>query len=341
MGRKRQRRDDRRRWWIFAFVALLLHVPFVGSFLFYLSGEEARPTNKAPVRLIGQRTQAVMPPEPEANIPEDAQIVEVDQPEEPDLKETVDTPYLADKTVRTERETKAVRQRNKRRARSKKTAQPQEPSAVQSERSDSLEKSTSQHQNEQLAKTPSREERPESEKGKQAKKSVIHGGESRSPLMPMASRADRLAAIQAMSGGGGPQEYLPEVQVEAAETILNANRYKFADFFYRVRERVRQHWRPASVYRSRDPSGRVYGVKDRYTVLKVTLDDDGNLRGVRTSRQSGLGFMDDEATQAFRRAGPFPNPPKGLLDDAGKVTFQFGFFFEISSGRSRFNWSRL
>ena len=43
---------------------------------------------------------------------------------------------------------------------------------------------------------------------------------------------------------------------------------------------------------------------------------------------------------AFRRAQPFLNPPKGLVKD-GQFSFEFGFFFEISSGRHGFRWKRL
>ncbi|MDP6946550.1 MAG: energy transducer TonB, partial [Myxococcota bacterium] len=85
----------------------------------------------------------------------------------------------------------------------------------------------------------------------------------------------------------------------------------------------------------------VYGVKDRYTVLRVTLDEAGHLRNLLTMKDSGLDFLDAEALSAFRRAQPFPNPPKGLANELGRVVFQFGFYFEISSGKHRFQWKRL
>ena len=39
-------------------------------------------------------------------------------------------------------------------------------------------------------------------------------------------------------------------------------------------------------------------------------------------------------------AGPFNNPPEGLVKD-GAIRFEFGFFFEITAGKYRFNWRRL
>ena len=47
-------------------------------------------------------------------------------------------------------------------------------------------------------------------------------------------------------------------------------------FFDRLKTSVRRQWSPNTVYRSHDPRGQVYGVQDRLTILKVTLNGDGN-----------------------------------------------------------------
>ena len=71
------------------------------------------------------------------------------------------------------------------------------------------------------------------------------------------------------------------------------------------------------------------------TVLQVALQPDGSLKSVEVSRSSGVDFLDVEAVAAFRRAGPFPNPPRGLVDgDTGLIDFPFGFHIEFSR-RSR------
>ena len=47
---------------------------------------------------------------------------------------------------------------------------------------------------------------------------------------------------------------------------------------------------------------------------------------------SGVDFLDDEAANAMRNAGPFPNPPEGLVDPGSHlITFRFGFMFEVGS----------
>jgi TonB family protein len=135
--------------------------------------------------------------------------------------------------------------------------------------------------------------------------------------------------------GSGTQDYLKDLD-DGDETALNAKKWKFASFFNRVKSQVREHWRPAEVYRRRDPSGSIYGNKDRYTLVRVQLKPDGSLANLVLETPSGVEFLDDEAIEAFKQAQPFPNPPPQLVDaTSGMIDFRFGFYFEIS-GAPRF-----
>jgi TonB family protein len=129
--------------------------------------------------------------------------------------------------------------------------------------------------------------------------------------------------------GTGTQDRLKDIE-DGEETALNAKKWKFASFFNRVKQQVRDHWRPAEEYRRRDPSGSIYGQKDRYTLLRVQLKPDGSLANVALENPSGVEFLDDEAIEAFKQAQPFPNPPKQLVEGSGLIEFKFGFFFELS-----------
>lgn len=120
------------------------------------------------------------------------------------------------------------------------------------------------------------------------------------------------------------------------KSALNTREYRFAHFFNRVKREVSERWRAIDVYRAHDPRGQVYGVQDRQTVLNVTLDASGALAGVEVIQSSGVRALDLEAIEAFKRAQPFYNPPKGLADPDGKIRFKFGFFLEINSGGFRF-----
>lgn len=133
-------------------------------------------------------------------------------------------------------------------------------------------------------------------------------------------------------------DYLAGVDEEGDENLLNSVPYRYAGFFERVKEAVRVHWDPNRPYRLRDPSGEVYGHKDRLTVLRVTLDSRGKLLETSVSMKSGLRFLDDEAVRAMVAASPFLNPPEGLVDADGKIRFEFGFAFLVASSRKSFFW---
>ena len=111
---------------------------------------------------------------------------------------------------------------------------------------------------------------------------------------------------------------------EGEGTFLNAKRFKYASFFNRVHKGVSNMWQPLREYRRRDPRGQVYGRATRITVLNVTLNASGDLTRVGVARSSGIGFLDQEAIAAFRKAQPFPNPPRGLLENEA-INFNFGF----------------
>ena len=130
--------------------------------------------------------------------------------------------------------------------------------------------------------------------------------------------------------GSGTQDHLADID-EGGETALNAKRWVYATFFNRVKERVRDHWKPADEYQRRDPTGKIYGAEDRYTLLQVSLKADGSLATVAVAHTCGLDFLDDTAVTAFKEAQPFINPPRKLVEAGhGTVSFGFGFFFEVS-----------
>jgi TonB family protein len=137
--------------------------------------------------------------------------------------------------------------------------------------------------------------------------------------------------------GGGTQDALRDVE-DGDETALNSKRWRFASFFNRVKRQVAEHWHPDEVYRQRDPTGAVYGRRNRYTELRIQLKPDGRLSNVALAQPSGLEFLDDEAVEAFKEAEPFPNPPRQLIEN-GTINFGFGFLFDLN-GPPQMRWFR-
>jgi TonB family protein len=84
--------------------------------------------------------------------------------------------------------------------------------------------------------------------------------------------------------------------------------------------------------RQRDPTGASFGNRDRYTVLSVTLNENGRIKDMFVEKSSGLDFLDMEAMKSFERSQPFPNPPPGLLGPQKSARFSFGFYLEMGPG---------
>jgi TonB family protein len=122
---------------------------------------------------------------------------------------------------------------------------------------------------------------------------------------------------------------------EGDRTELNSLRSMYWSFFNRMQDQLTQHWNPNGVYSRHDPTYELYGRRDRYTVLSVTLNGDGSLRHAVVDRSSGLDFYDDECVRAFRAAAPFSNVPEGLKDENGHAQFTFGFMLNMTSRSAR------
>jgi TonB family protein len=140
-------------------------------------------------------------------------------------------------------------------------------------------------------------------------------------LLPSYSVMDKLA-------GAPANDHLANVE-DGEGTYLNTKEWKYSTFFNRLKQSVGMHWDPVTPWRQRDPTGAIYGGRDRYTVLTVTLNERGMVKDIFVAKSSGLDFLDLEAVHSFERAQPFPNPPPGLIAGDSTVRFNFGFFLEL------------
>jgi TonB family protein len=155
-------------------------------------------------------------------------------------------------------------------------------------------------------------------------------GQAGRPSPPSPPRRSLMPTEQTLARalGGGTSDHLPDID-DGEETALNARKWKFASFFNRVKEQIRQHWHAAQEYQKRDPTGSVYGGRAHYTLLRVQLRPDGSLIDVRVEQPCGVDFLDDVAVAAVQQAQPFPNPPQQLVE-AGQISFRFGFVVDVS-----------
>jgi TonB family protein len=129
-------------------------------------------------------------------------------------------------------------------------------------------------------------------------------------LLPNASTFERLA--------GGPGERLSDVE-EGDATALNTRRFRFAEFFLRVKSAISREWDPNRAWDARDPTAQRYGRRTRDAVVDIVLEPEGGLHDVRVVRGSGVDFYDREVVRAIRAAAPFPNPPRALVGEDGRI----------------------
>jgi TonB family protein len=162
------------------------------------------------------------------------------------------------------------------------------------------------------------------------KKGDLNAPEQKS-LPSLAALRPTLGTVARISGS--PSRDYVEGVPEGEGTFLNTKEFKYATFFYRVRDSVATFWEDQVYreYRRRDPTGNIYGVRDRATLLQVQLNREGRLEDVRIEQTSGVEFLDHVAVQAFRMAEPFPNPPPALADADGNIRFSFQFVVVMQS----------
>ena len=73
------------------------------------------------------------------------------------------------------------------------------------------------------------------------------------------------------------------------------------------------------------------------TDIKAILNADGALEYIEVTDASGSEPLDDAVVRAFKVAGPFPNPPDGLLEKDGRVYLpDMGFTVQLGVARARY-----
>jgi TonB family protein len=133
-----------------------------------------------------------------------------------------------------------------------------------------------------------------------------------------------------LAGGGSPDR-LDGVE-EGDGTFLNTREWKYATYFNRIKQAVSTTWNPRSALDQRDPDRSLFGNRDRFTLLTVTLDNTGQLKNVVVKKTSGMDFLDKTTVEAFQKAQPFANPPPGIVEPNGEIRFTFGFYLEVGHG---------
>jgi protein TonB len=151
------------------------------------------------------------------------------------------------------------------------------------------------------------------------------------PLSPVQKEKpkDRPDYVDYTAGFGGavPQDYIKGMK-ETEQTALNTREFAYYGYFQRVRGQLDHAWdailreKLTNMYRS----GRSLASESEHTTRTVVfLDPKGEVVRVQVLEESGVLDLDDAAIKAFNQAGPFPNPPKDMVESSGLVRIRWDF----------------
>ena len=258
----------------------------------------------------------VEPPEPEPPKTPDGQLVETPAPDEEKIPLKAD--YLAEHNNAVPEETRTDKYKIN-------------PEVLSNEYSDA-----SKYELEEAKDVGATEKSSGAVAGNQLDPGVGDAGAPRS-LLPSQWQLTNKAGLQAptiASSGtqtmaGAPQNDLLLERV-GPQLSLNTIEMLGAQYLNRIRRQVNFYWDqnlqnlPASVRLSAP----VYR-----TEVKVTLDGNGALDNILVTRESGNGPVDECVVQAFKIAGPFPNPPVELISKDGRVYLP-DFDFQVEVGHA-------
>lgn len=108
------------------------------------------------------------------------------------------------------------------------------------------------------------------------------------------------------------------------ELKVNAFGLDYGQYYVRMRQRLAQRWD----WRRSLQAG-MYNYKQISVTVAVVLNQEGQLEDIRVVRPSFFETFDQVAIEAFRRAEPFPNPPKSLIQDDNRVYIPWQFILTL------------
>ncbi len=115
-------------------------------------------------------------------------------------------------------------------------------------------------------------------------------------------------------GQASRNDYIDDVPL-GDMTKLNTLQFKYYGFYRRVKQRLEVYWG----YEVRKKIEKLFKERRRpvktesITALSIDLDRKGRIIDIKIRSASGVRELDEAAVKSFNKAGPFPNPPEGML----------------------------
>ena len=128
-------------------------------------------------------------------------------------------------------------------------------------------------------------------------------------------------------GLGATSDHLKDIPL-GDFTKLNTQEYEYFGFYNRIRIKLEQFWG----YNIKDKAEKIFkqgraiaSDANLVTGLTIKINGNGEIVDISVKSASGVKELDDAAIESFNQAGPFPNPPKGMLKADGKAVIEWGF----------------
>lgn len=145
---------------------------------------------------------------------------------------------------------------------------------------------------------------------------------------------DLAAGSPENSGAAGEQaasnDYLKDVK-DGDRTLLSTKEFVYFGYYRRIRQRLEVAWNSklrAALQAYMTGGRKLASDKDYVTGVVVVLDSNGMITAVQLLQKSGARDLDDAAVDAFNEAGPFPDPPSGLVDQNGEIRITWSFVLQ-------------
>lgn len=139
-----------------------------------------------------------------------------------------------------------------------------------------------------------------------------------------------------ISGNGLPagatDDHLDHVAA-GERTLLSTREFRYFSYYHRIKELLRQHWKPSVEEKLTHLWGKGKTVNsDEFTTrVLVLLNEKGSVQKVSRVTSCGINELDEAAVEAFQKAAPFPNPPAGIVDPDGFVRIRWDFILQMES----------
>ncbi len=132
------------------------------------------------------------------------------------------------------------------------------------------------------------------------------------------------------SDASATDDHIKDIQM-GVQTLLSTREFIYYTYYNRIKARLRQYWEPkikekvSNILRQ----GRtIASTSEKITKIVIILNESGTLEKIQVIGPSGMTDLDDAAVEAFRAAAPFPNPPKGIIEEDGKIRIRWDFILE-------------